>query len=357
MDDDIEETYQRKLSLRRVAHAVTHRPGTSRTLSTVVDNRCGPALEDGRQIRAASDTLLEEMHERDRVRALARLEAGEGLTDYERGLVGIHAIRNRQAIDNHRRDVLAQQQASEQREAARREAVASAIRPSDIVFRSENLERLNAHAISLAVERGLTVVCSGVGGDASCTQDSRTITCPPVTDESSYATFLHEFGHTMPAGDSRQYRHCVTSTNLIAIGGEVGAWRWAIDHALRWTRDMADVLCQSLTSYLAHATTSDEREAIADCIACSQARVSGPGALPPWRQQSYAPGDRVVHKGMAWTARVSMHEYSKWPEPGDEPVCWGKGSDTLPQASVASDDVDLHRQVVDSLRRARGVTA
>jgi hypothetical protein len=274
-------------------------------------------MADARWCQQESDALLEQMHETDRARARLRLKTGQTISDYERNLIpdDYRAHMRQHAAD----------QATADRATRHREAVTAALRPQGIIFRNASLGSLNDHAIRLALDCQIDVFCAGVGGRAHGAQDNRSITVPPVCDERSYAILLHELGHVAsPDGDSRQYRHVVIGSSLIAIGGETGAWTWAVSHATRWTRDMQDVLSQSLDSYRSHAATSEERDAITDCIAWARARVSGVGAVPRWRQREYKPGERVVHNGFAWVAKVYMHEYAEWPAPGSCAICWGK---------------------------------
>lgn len=153
-----------------------------------------------------------------------------------------------------------------------RDDVIAALRPKDIVFRNSVLETLNDHAIELALEHRIQVIAGGLGIKGSAC--NRTITVPPVTNFESYACVLHEIGHEVsPEGDSRQFRYVVIDKHLIAIGGEIGAWRWAVSHAKWWMSAMQREMCSALTSYSPHATP-DERTQMADFIKWANARVT-----------------------------------------------------------------------------------
>jgi hypothetical protein len=180
---------------------------------------------------------------------------------------------------------------------------------------------------------------------------------------------LHEVGHIVdPDADSSQYlytlEHVGGRMSQLAAGGELGAWKWAVEHALIWTAAMQDRLEASLRNHPAftRATRSDAA-ALSPCITCgrsscpcqrqtpggepcpedcstcedgcpcragvdlrawARAKVSGPGALPAWRQREYQPGERVVHNGRAWVARCALSGEIAWPAPGASPVLWSK---------------------------------
>jgi hypothetical protein len=151
----------------------------------------------------------------------------------------------------------------------------AALRPKGIEFRTPFLERLNGHAINLAVEHGISIVrCAN--RDARTYQEARQIYAPAVTNEQTYSTFLHEVGHLLsPAADSRQYRNHETETCLISPLGEIGAWRWAVTNALQWTLEMHENLSASLTTYASHATP-DERIEMMALVQWACVNVTGP---------------------------------------------------------------------------------
>jgi hypothetical protein len=191
------------------------------------------------------------------------------LTDYD-----IWLIRRRDSHDGHRAEAARRRGTYDEPDvekiagdAARRERVTARLKPAGILWRNEFIRSLNDHAIDLVMSRSLEVVCSGVGGRACASQDNRSITVPPVTDESSYAVFLHEFGHVAsPEGDSRQFRHQVTEDSLIAIGGEVGAWRDAVTRAKWWTPVMQARLAKSLGSYSSSSFADAEQRRDCDTL-------------------------------------------------------------------------------------------
>ena len=157
--------------------------------------------------------------------------------------------------------------------------IIAAVRPRDIEFRSIHLDSLNRHVIALAIQHGVNVVARQVGGGGCAHAATRTIEIPPVTDETSYAVALHEFGHLLsPDGDSRQYRHVISGNSLIAIGGEIGAWRWALKHAQVWTRGMQDELYRCLLAYAGAAADDDERFDISSCVTQAALKI----ADKPW---------------------------------------------------------------------------
>ncbi len=207
----------------------------------------------------------------------------------------------------------------------RRLAVTAAIRPNGIRFRTGLLEQLNDHAIALAVQHGITVTRSH-DGPSWGSQELKQICASAVTSDETYCVFLHEVGHVVsPEADSRQYRNFVEKGFLYAAGGELGAWRFAVKHALTWTAAMQHRLEESLQHHPAFTgATPDEEDAIVDLRAWARARVSGAGALLAWRQREYQPGERVVHGGRAWVARCFMPGHLEWSAPGRSPVLWEK---------------------------------
>ena len=143
-----------------------------------------------------------------------------------------------------------------------RVAVETALTPRGIVFRNALLARLNAHAIELCLQHRITAVRSADTG-ARAHQEARRIVTPAVTNEENYAVTLHELGHILsPDGDSRQYSHVIKDDTMIAVGGELGAWRWAVEHALVWTKPMWDRMYASLLSYRRRATPAEADEMV-----------------------------------------------------------------------------------------------
>lgn len=210
-----------------------------------------------------SEAFLAELHAKDRISARKRLEERgvDSLSDYHCQLLGIDKYA-----------MLREAKAAAEAENEKRQKVTAALRPKGIVFRTAYLEELNSHAIDLAVQHDIRVVrqAADLGGSAS--QETRTIHVPAVTNETTYALCLHEIGHVVePAADSRQYKYTIEemssgSRALIAAGGEVGAWKFAIANAHRgWTRQMQDELFRGLEWYSKRAT-ADERELFCACV-------------------------------------------------------------------------------------------
>ena len=157
-------------------------------------------------------------------------------------------------------------------------AIVAALRPKNIVFRSSHLRDLNEHAIELATRLRIQVTARQFAGGGCAHHGTRAIECPPVTNESSYAVFLHEVGHLeSPQGDSRQYRHSVSDVagrpGLIAIGGECGAWRWAMRAAKMWTREMHGAMSDAMRFYASYAD-ADEKDEIVSLLSDSAIRIA-----------------------------------------------------------------------------------
>ena len=150
-----------------------------------------------------------------------------------------------------------------------RVAAETALTPRGIVFRTARLADLNRHSVDLAADYGVTVRrATNTHGRAD--PEGRTITCSAVTDDATYAVFLHELAHVVdPAADSRQFPHHVSDTSLIAVGGELGAWNWAVDHAKVWTKPMQEKMHASLLSYRQHATPAEVGEMAALLVSAS----------------------------------------------------------------------------------------
>lgn len=160
-----------------------------------------------------------------------------------------------------------------------RELVAKALSPAGIRFRTPFLQSLNQHATDLAVTHEVTIqrIHDDVRGAAL--SEEWVIECSAVTNEETYAIFLHELGHLIdPDGDSSQYRYVLKEgfvtgrKSQIAAGGEIGAWRFAVRTALQWTREMHQTMYESLASYRSYGT-SDERFEMASLLSQSAVKV------------------------------------------------------------------------------------
>jgi hypothetical protein len=226
--------------------------------------------EAQRQLRQESEALLDKLQASDRVRARLRLKTAgpHALSDYERRLLGVEY----QAERRHKPLPLPPQAPSP------RELVVKELCPHGITFRTPLLQQLNDHAVMLAVQHGITVKRTR-DGHGWAHQEARVIHAPAVTNEETYAVCLHEMGHIVsPAGDSRQYTYVIKShgdhASLVAPAGEVGAWRWAVDNAVVWTREMQQRLYESLKSY-AYSATEDERNQMCSCLISACGRMVG----------------------------------------------------------------------------------
>lgn len=150
--------------------------------------------------------------------------------------------------------------------------IADVLRPSWLVFRNAEIRALNDHAISIAMAHQINVTeCSH--GEQSARRRGRLVNTPAVSNEETYCVFLHEAGHIVsPDGDSTQYRYHSTEKSIVSPAGEVGAWRWAIDTAQTWTREMQDHMCDSLRTY-ARGARPHERESMELLVSSAALKV------------------------------------------------------------------------------------
>ena len=87
----------------------------------------------------------------------------------------------------------------------------------------------------------------------SSTQERR-ILIPEIADDISYCTALHELGHIL---DPAQHFISVTDFGIGTPNiahNEIGAWRWAQEHALWWTPTMDATMIYALCTYGIDAT-------------------------------------------------------------------------------------------------------
>ncbi len=224
---------------------------------------------------AASQERLEAMLENDRERAATRLAVHglSSLSDYERNVL----------LKWDPRLVAARQQQRSREKAAeeladRRRWATAVLRPNEIVFRSILLQQLNEHAIELVVKHAINVRRNhDTGGRAF--SETRTIHVPPVTNEDTYTTLLHECGHVLSTdADSQQFRYVVAKVNghdsMVSPDGEIGACSWAAANAITWTRGMQDHIFGTLLFYSKFAT-SDERERMVTFVQSAAMKVKG----------------------------------------------------------------------------------
>lgn len=218
-------------------------------------------IESVRNRNPERAAFFEQMFAKDRQRAFQKAAtAPRTLTDYERRLIAY--------VDP---------PSPPPPPVPRPEVDVSVIRPSWLVFRNHELRALNDHAIEIARRYHLkTKAC--LHGQQRASQPTRTVCTPAVTNEETYCAFRHEAGHIVsPDGDSHQYRYEVVEdanhTCTASAGGEIGAWRWALDTAHVWTRGMQEEMASSLASYRSHAN-EDERESMALLVAEAAMRIS-----------------------------------------------------------------------------------
>lgn len=93
------------------------------------------------------------------------------------------------------------------------------------------------HIARICKIEDITVESHSRGGRAYRRQ--RRIKIRPVKSEITYAIALHEIGHILGPRQS--------GTRL---DKEVGAWEWAVEHAVRWTLPMSHKMKHCLQSYM-----------------------------------------------------------------------------------------------------------
>lgn len=98
-------------------------------------------------------------------------------------------------------------------------------------------ETLARHIERICKIEDITVESHSRGGRAY--RRDRRVKIRPVRSEITYAIALHEIGHILGERQS--------GTRL---DKEVGAWEWAIEHAVRWTLPMSRKMKDCLRSYL-----------------------------------------------------------------------------------------------------------
>jgi hypothetical protein len=137
------------------------------------------------------------------------------------------------------------------RERARRAQATPFQRPADAGW----LKTLQAHIAWLAAQplavRIVTIPAESAARrlvpDGQAGIDEREIRIPPIEDERTYATALHELGHV------RTWERTVPDR----IARETSAWVWAYGAALHWTHVSEIHMATCLASYLEskeHAT-------------------------------------------------------------------------------------------------------
>lgn len=126
-----------------------------------------------------------------------------------------------------------------------------------------DVDRYRKHLLTLARRFGLAITESPQhikdNYQAYALIRDRVIQLPPVVDDTSYVTALHEMGHLMAKdGNHGEFKPKLTDGELTAIGmmlvyerieEEYAAWRWAEKMAIEWTAGMAAVKLYALQSY------------------------------------------------------------------------------------------------------------
>lgn len=197
---------------------------------------------------AESAAFLESLQERDRKRAAVKLrQAPHSLSTYEKRLLG---------------RVWDEYEGKQRAASERRGAIEKVLRPGWLRFRSELLLELNQHAVEIALQHNLRVEPRDPGTSAKGRIQTRTIHVPPVSNDETYALFLHEVGHVVdPNADAYQFRYTRANGVIASPLAEVGAWRFALKTARRWTRSMQDEAAGGLISY-ARDANDDERSSM-----------------------------------------------------------------------------------------------
>jgi hypothetical protein len=163
------------------------------------------------------------------------------------------------------------------------EMIDDGVRAKGFVARTPFIEKLVAHGEALVRTHNVRVRACRTGSGGAASYGQRQVECAPITDEASYSTFLHEMGHLLsPEGDSRQHRHVIVKDfagiagdSLVSIGGECGAWAWAIRNAETWTRAMHDDLVDGLSHYARYANGERERDCLRGAVIASSCLIAG----------------------------------------------------------------------------------
>mgnify|MGYP001567411366 CR=1 FL=1 len=93
----------------------------------------------------------------------------------------------------------------------------------------------NAHKIHVSA------ICANVYHAAAFIH-TRTIIIPEASNDVNYSAALHELGHILdPTQQWAGSRHIHSN--------EIGAWRWAKEHALWWTPEMEATKRYALSTY------------------------------------------------------------------------------------------------------------
>jgi hypothetical protein len=83
----------------------------------------------------------------------------------------------------------------------------------------------------------------------------------PINSEFSYAIALHELGHCARPCEKSHVRVTMGKhKETCCVRCELAAWRWAIDHAIRWDKDSHEALCHGLTSYRKYGTPAEQAD-------------------------------------------------------------------------------------------------
>lgn len=114
-----------------------------------------------------------------------------------------------------------------------------------------NIEVLAQHVKHLAVHHNIEIIhVPGMTIDQACAQRVQAsmlglvmqlgfVYTPPVTDETSYSTAMHELGHLIaPKACEPNIEKTLAQSMAHKIEQEDRAWEWARTNALVWTAEM-----------------------------------------------------------------------------------------------------------------------
>jgi hypothetical protein len=86
------------------------------------------------------------------------------------------------------------------------------------------------------------------------------IELPPINSAFTYGTGPHELGHTQHPCEKSHTRVTIEAGRTCCVRCELLAWRWAIDHAIRWDSDSHESLVCGLSSYRKYGTPAEQAE-------------------------------------------------------------------------------------------------
>jgi hypothetical protein len=120
----------------------------------------------------------------------------------------------------------------------------------------ELVARGRAQVLAICREQGIRAeFCATPAINAYAFPTVNRVECAPIVTLESYASALHEVGHVLnqPPASAPRVR-TTDGRRSVCVDGELLAWRWAVLHALDWTREMQAWLGDCLNTYRRYAT-------------------------------------------------------------------------------------------------------